>query len=417
MRKPYAQSGFAHIWLILSVVISITLVTFVAFRVLYKKNGASSNPISNLANKITGSGKNENDESHGWLNKCETNDRKPMTRLPMNMSDVASFTPYGITAGAHVTPIDHLYFYPKDSPRDKYPVFAMADGYIVEIGSRGVQVDTGNARPPEYRIIFQHSCQTVSYFDLVTKLDDSIKKEIGELKPNDSKGNLRIPVKAGQEIGRIGAQSLDTAVYNFSMTLPGFISPKLYKAEFWKVHTDDFFSYFSQTDQDQMQAKNSRKVKPYSGKIDYDQPGKLIGNWFKQGTNGYAGPDENMGKPAENGRGYWSGHLAVFYDAIDPTTIIVSLGDYNGLPKSFAVKGNSPDPASVSKDSGVTKYELVTQVNRLSPTGGVSVPSTQVLGVVLFEVLEGEKLKIEIFPDKTGNQVSGFTSAALTYER
>jgi len=414
-RKLLAQDGFAHVGIILFILLVVIVIVGIGLKVASKSE--SSNPIVKIAKKITKTESKDDSQSKVWLQKCESNDRKQMTHLPMNMDDVATFTPYGITAGAHVTPIDHLYFYPKESPRDKYPVYAMADGYIVEISSRGVQVDTGNARPPEYRIIFQHSCQTVSYFDLVTKLDDSIKSQVGDMKPNDSKGGLRIPVKAGQEIGRIGAQSLDTAVYNFSMTLKGFISPELYEAEFWKVHTDDFFSYFSQTHQDQMLAKSRRKVKPYSGKIDYDQPGKLIGNWFREGTNGYAGPKETQGKPAENGQGYWSGHMAVFYDAINPSTVVISLGDYKGQPKSFAVKGNSPDPASISKDSGVTKYELTTAPNSNNPAGGIMSGASQVQGVVLFQVLDGEKLKVEIFPDKVGSQVTGFTSAAMTYER
>ncbi len=402
------QKGIAHLGLIVLVVLVIGGIAFAGMRVL-NKNGGVSKTVSNLTGKDSGG-----DEQY-WLKGCESKDRKSMTALPMNIGDVDTISPLGLIAGAHVTPIDHLYMYPKAKERDKAPVYAMADGYIVEIGSRGVMVDTGQERPPEYRIIMQHSCQTVSYFDLVTKLDDSIIKEIGTLKPNDTKSELRIPIKAGQEIGRIGGQSLDTAVYNFDMKLKGFISPELYEAEFWKIHTDDFFSYFSEAHQTQMQALNRRKVKPYSGKIDYDQPGKLIGNWFKEGTNGYAGPKETQNQPGSNGSGYWSGHMAIFYDAITPTTIILSFGNYEGQPKSFAVKGNAPDPASVSTSSGVVKYELVVAPNPFNPDSQDS--SSSVTGTVLYQVLDGEKLKMELFPGKTASQVSGFTSAALTYER
>lgn len=38
-------------------------------------------------------------------------------------------------------------------------------------------------------------------------------------------------------------------------------------------------------------------------------------------------------------------------------------------------------------------------------------------GVVLFELVEDNKLKVEVFPGKTKDQVSGFTSQALKYER
>lgn len=173
-----------------------------------------------------------------WTSGCSNKQRVAMAHMPMDMNDVSTITPIGLTAGAHVTPIDHLYFFPKDmTHRDAAPVYAMADGYIVDISKREVNVNDGTSRPAEWRVAIQHSCQTVTYFDLMTSLDPKIKAEYD--KAHNSQ--LRIPVKAGQEVGRVGAQSLDTAVYNFGMTLPGFIHPDKYKGELWKVHTDDFF--------------------------------------------------------------------------------------------------------------------------------------------------------------------------------
>ena len=55
---------------------------------------------------------------------------------------------------------------------------------------------------------------------------------------------------------------------------------------------------------------------------------------------------------------------------------------------------------------------LITQL----PQGQQSIVSGSVLGVVLFQVLDGEKLKVEIFPDKTAAQVTGFISPVV-YER
>ena len=43
--------------------------------------------------------------------------------------------------------------------------------------------------------------------------------------------------------------------------------------------------------------------------------------------------------------------------------------------------------------------------------------SFEMRGVALFQLIEPRKLKVEIFPDKTATQVTGFTSAALMYER
>ncbi|HUS26116.1 MAG TPA: hypothetical protein VMY99_02090 [Nevskiaceae bacterium] len=394
-KQKSNQSGFAHIFiLILIVMVVIGAAGFLVF----SKDGS----------KEKGASANE------WKKDCTGTDRVAMTHKPMDMADVSTVSPLGLTAGAHVTPIDHLYFYPKEGPRDKYPVYAMADGAIIEIEVREVNVSSGESRPPEYRIIMQHSCQTISYFDLVTKLDPSILAKAPQAATKGFRG--RIEIKAGQEVGRIGAQSLDTAIYNLDMTLKGFIHPSMYGAEPWKVHTDDFFSYFSEPNKGEMLAKNPRTVEPRSGKIDYDQAGKLIGNWFKQGTNGYAGP-KNSHIGDGSGRGYWSGHLAIFYDALDPSKIDVSIGDFkNGQPMAFQVTDNKPDPADVSSSSGVVKYELLTAQQGVNQASGSS-SSSRVEGVILVQVMPNEKLKVEIFPGKTAAQVTGFTSAAMNYER
>lgn len=387
-KRTNPQSGSGHIILIVLMALAVAAAGFfVIKRVSTTRN-----------NKVT-------DE---WAAGCKSNDRVGMTHMPMDMSDVREVDPIGLTAGAHVTPIDHLYFYPQAGPRDKYPVYAMADGAIVQVQVRGVNVDSGEKRPPEYRIIIQHSCQTISYFDLVTKLDPAIAAKVGKLSSNGWTG--RIPVKSGQEIGRIGGQSLDTAVYNLSMKLPGFIHPEMYKGEAWKIHTDQFFTYFNEPLKSQMLAKNPRTVEPRSGKIDYDLAGKLRGNWFKQGTGGYSG-DEKQNVGDGSGRGYWSGHLAFFYNAIKPDQINVSIGDFgNGQPEAFAVVGNAPDPAAISANNGITKYELL----KVEQGGQVS---NNVSGVILAQVQSGEKLKVEVVPNKTASQVTGFSSAAVTYER
>lgn len=398
--------GFAHVGLLVLVVLVIAAITGIGLAVSSKNSKGGESLVDKVASTFSGS---SNDPT-GWDKGCEGEQRVQMTNLPMNVSDVATFTPYGLTAGAHVTPIDHVYFYPQPGPRDTYPVYAMADGYLIEIGVRSVMTDNAQPKDPEYRYVIQHSCQTVTYFDLITKIDDSILNEFPKAASEGMSG--RFPVKAGQVVGWIGGQSLDTGVYNLDLTLPGFISPEMYKSEPWKIHTDDFYSYFSEAHQAQIHALNERKAEPYSGKIDYDQPGKLIGNWFLEGTNGYAGASGNTGVGDGSGRGYWTGHLAIFYHHIQTDAIIVSLGEFkDGSPQAFGVSGNAPDPASITKASGVVKYELVQ-----APRGNEALIHPQVMGTVLFEVLDGEKLKVEVFPDKTAPQVSGFVSPKV-YER
>ena len=399
MNKKINESGLIH--LILLVIFVVAIIGTAGFFVLKSKKSNQENNLSD------------------WKNKCSGSERVAMTHTPMDLSDIKTIEPMGLTAGAHVTPIDHLYVYPKATERDASPVYAMADGYIIDISERGVKVDTGAAQKPEYRIVMQHSCQTISYFDLVTSVDADLLKQS---KSVSAITGLHIPIKAGQVIGRIGGQSLDTAVYNMDLVLPGFISKDLYTAEPWKIHSDDFFSYFADPLKSDLLALNSRKIEPFSGKIDYDQPGKLIGNWFLEGTNGYSGVGD--GKVGKDGVGYWTGHLSVHYGPIDGKSIIVSLGEFgsNRQPNAFAVTGNTPDPAMISSDSGVVKYELIelpkTNSNQpVEPDTGGPKRVAQVQGTVLFQVLDGEKLKVEVFAGKNSAEVKDFTAAAKTYER
>jgi hypothetical protein len=332
----------------------------------------------------------------------------------MNIGDVGQILPLGTVVGGHVTPIDHLYFSPIEfnSPRDAYPVYAMANADIIEISVRRQVVGTGEERPPEYRIVMQHSCQTVSYFDLVTSLSQEILDQVPQLATRDHVGDIRIPIEAGQEIARIGGQTLDTAIYNMDLILPGFISPELYEAESWKIHTDDFYSYFSEALVEEMYTVTLRQEEPRSGKIDWDIPGKLIGNWFLEGTNGYEGIRDDKGA-------YWAGHLHIGYDAILSDNIWVSIGDYDGEALQFYVKGNSPAPEDVGVETGLVKYELTQRdnVNSIEEVLNYKRSENTVLGVILLQVLEDEKLKVEIFPGMTGNQVTGFSSDAVIYER
>jgi hypothetical protein len=386
--KKKQQHGF-HVIELSIVAVVLLVLGFVGYRVLSK----------NTLNKVGG--------GNDWSRGCSGKGIVKMTHQPMDLKDVQSIIPAGTLAAEHVTPIDHLYFYPKDMQnRDAAPVYAMADGYLVDYSERSQNVGDGSARKSEYRIAIQHNCSIVSYFDLLTSLDSSITSK---LKPGSGQ---RIEVKAGQVVGRVGAQSLDTAVYNFDMTLPGFVNPDSYKREFWKIHTDDFFKYFDEPLKSQMLALNPRKVEPRGGKIDYDIKGKLIGNWFKEGTNGYEGTKQYDGY-GRDGKGYWSGHFAIVPDAINPSTVHVSFGDYQGRAKQFTAKTGSVDPAKVGPSDGLVKIEYVQYANPNMGPGMLAGVNSSLEGTLLVQLLDnGDKLKLEAFPGKAAADVSGFGSAA-----
>ena len=397
-QKLRNQDGLAHLGAIVLVLLVVGFIGFVAYKV---KNGGGNDKQSQGGGQLS-------------LSKdCTGKGKITMGHLPMDMDDVQVVLPIGTLAGAHVTPIDHLYFYPKDMQnRDAAPVYAMADGKIISYQERTQNVDQGTAKQGEYRIEIQHNCDIVSYFDLLTSLDDSIKSKLAG-------GERNVPVKAGQVIGRVGAQSLDTAVYNYGMTLKGFVNPKSYEAEPWKIHTDDFFKYFNDDMSKVMLAKNPRSAEPRGGKIDYDIKGKLVGNWFEEGTNGYAGAKEfQNGNNPGGGKGYWNGHFSIAPDAINPDVTNLSFGYYQSEAKQFSAKDGSPDPATIGQSDGVVKYELVQYLyppNRADEAQAAR--SQEVKGTVLLQVLDNDKLKLETFPGKTASQVTGFTSVAKTYKR
>jgi hypothetical protein len=346
----------------------------------------------------------------------------------MRDEDILHLLPYGMLAGAHVTPIDHMYFEPFDRSlgRDVYEVHAVQDGVIYSLQPRDINVDSGEAKQREWRMDIAHSCTFVSYFDLLTSLDPAIEAEWSKTQGGRTGRWEGIPVKAGQVVGRIGAQTLDFGVYDYEVVLPGFIVPEHYDREPWKVHTVDPFLYFPEETRDSLLAKMLRQAEPRAGKIDLDVPGTLAGNWFQAGTNGYAGVNPPK---------YWDGHLAIVPDALDPTQWRFSTGNFSGETgdaRQFGIKDNGPDPLTVTEATGLVKFELTQSgyyarndesragLGRNGVRPGDDIASRnydQVFGVALLQLTADGTLKCEIFPGKTAAEVTGFTAAAKTYER
>jgi hypothetical protein len=338
---------------------------------------------------------------------------------PMRVEDIREITPMGLMVGAHVTPSDHIYLSPQDpeASRFRYDVFAPADGFVVNIQHRVKLDGTSETRREydDYRVVIEHSATFWSYYDLITRLDETILKRLKaadrerfDRRAGGSPVMTRIPVTAGQVIGQIGGRTLDFGVVNSEQTLSGLLVPEHYLREPWKIHTVDPFDYFDEPLRSRLLQLNPRTAEPRGGRIDHDVDGRLAGNWFLEGTNGYAG----AGDP----RGYWMGHLAIVYHHVDPKWIIASIGDYEGRPRQFGIKGNGPDPADVGESDGPIKYELV-QITRPASPQPFDGAESRVYGVLLAQVLAGRKLKVELFPGQTAVRVLGFTHSARTYER
>ncbi|MEX2006633.1 MAG: hypothetical protein WD877_00425 [Candidatus Saccharimonadales bacterium] len=418
MNKQKLSDGFAHSLLLLIVAV-LAAIAFVGYRVWEKQGGV---PIFDRAqtkglNLIEG----ERVDNQG----CAGSGPVEFGVSPMDPKDVGIILPYGGMIGAHVTPIDHMYFSPVifDSPRDTYEVRAMADAIITSISERTqnvTDVNNGSPKEAEYQMKFWYTCDFASYYDLVTSLSPRLKAEFDARKQGGGSASVQIKVKEGEVVGRIGGQTLDFAVYDYTKILPGFIVPEHYLAESWKLHVVNPFPYFKEPVRSQLLALNPRQVEPREGKIDYDQDGKLVGTWFKEGNNGFGETSGPNSAP-------WRAHLSLVYDYIDPTMLVISIGDYAGQSQQFAVKDNTPDPATIGPGQRV-KYELVeidyyrTSTNqswdRMRPYIDIKGrPGAFIKGTALAELISSRKLKFEAFPNKSLSQVSGFTSSAKMYER
>lgn len=350
--------------------------------------------------------------------KAEGKGAVRFTHSPMRLEDIGTITPLGMMVGSHVMPIDHQYYYPKNRDAN-CDVFAPAAGHLVMIGHR-VQLTGSSAKKrdyDDYALHIEHSSTFYTFYDLLTELDPVILKQLDEpvLKRFSKKEqgppiHVRIPVKAGQVVGKVSGRSLDISVINTETQLKGFLTPALYGHYAWRMHAVDPFVYFDEPLKSKLLKLNPRKAEPRGGKIDYDVDGRAIGNWFKEGTGGYAGNKDK--------RGYWMGHLALAYNHIDPTIIVVSIGDFGGQPRQFVVKGNGPDPAKLSAKDEPMQYELL-----FSPFNGsgdkIELPERMrgVQGLLMVQVIEGRRLKVEVFPGKTANDAKSFTKAAVIYER
>ncbi len=134
------------------------------------------------------------------------------------------------------------------------------------------------------------------------------------------------------------------------------------------------------------------------GKFVFDQPGRLIGNWFREGTDGYMFAD----------------HLSFCYDFFYTDQLRIAIGKDNATQcKLFAVKGpllESSKPENVIADQR-TAFQLYNgnNVNSGEPAG------TRI-GLMMVEMVADDRIKIEIFNDETSNFLP-FTSAACYYIR
>lgn len=336
-----------------------------------------------------------------------------LTRFPLDPADLGAVHPMGVQVGGHVLPSSHTGLRAKETetPKDRYAVHAPADGFLVQVQHRvALAGTTEKAREyDDWRLVFEHSRTLYTYIDLIRVLDPDLAKVVGPMEKGGS-AQVRIAVTAGQVVGRMGGnRGLDFGAVDLASEAKGFAEVEDYTArEAWRLFCVDPFALYDDPLRGEVLERNARVAEPRGGEVACDVRGKLQGGWFLEGTGFYAG----KGDP----RGYWIGHLHIGRHYIATDRLFVAIGDYEGKPMQFGVKGDAPDPAEVGVESGVVKVEL-TMATRPSGADPFVDSDERVLAVMLVQLLDERKLRVELFPGKTAADVKGFTSAARTYER
>ncbi len=389
------------------------------------------NKTSNQTTGTSQDAQNNPGGSHGvstssflqdYKGKCDEDAQPVFSHSPLAIEKMGYIVPMGQMLDGHVTPTDHVYVAPNNpqAADNTFDIVMPADGKIFEVSRMPAEYigdrDQQKVAVDDFRITASFSCKYFAIFIHVHKLSDTLAKAAGDVTAGQSK-QVNVPLKAGELIAHLGGSTFDLTMLDTDSELKGFISPELYQGEKWKIHTISPFDVYTGTLKADLEAKSLRSIAPLGGKIDYDKADALIGNWFREGTNGYAGASMDR---------YYDGHLAIAPHHIDPTATIYSTGNWGGKAKQLAVKG-AFDPATITAASGITKFEVI-EVSLTLPNGQAFSPTNQskgmkvsttgtVVGTVLVQVQAGEKLKIEQFVGKTADQVTAFTSAAQTYER
>jgi hypothetical protein len=351
--------------------------------------------------------------------KCEGTGSTKMTYAPMAAADIGTIAPMGSYGGSHVTPIDHQYYYGSDAskPADSYPVYAVMDGDLTSMGS----VPNSNGKVTNWNVTLAHSCTFMVLYNLMTSISPDIMSQV-QSNWREMGGAIKVPVKAGHIIGYMGGQSLDFQVGDTTFVNPKLLYHTAYdNREPFKINTVHPLDYFTSDVAAQILPKYLRVAEPRDGDYAYDVSGQAVGTWFMIGTNGYAGGNRADGTSYEV-----LGHLALAYDSFDPSTLVVSTGNYNGGSQEFIVKDKTIDWTKITPASGLVKFQLA-DGSIVKPdgsiwsggfvSGGLRTIANLNKATLLIQMTDTDLMKVEIFDGKTPAQVSGFDDKASMYNR
>lgn len=246
------------------------------------------------------------------------------TRSPIDPAVIEYITPLGnLNPPGHTLPTDHIYFYHHLFHRaaPQFDVFAPASGVVATVMRNG-----------DDQIYIWSSSKHMYYLGHVM-LEGAFS--IGQ------------QITAGQRLGTTSAASfgLDLGVINKDITVP-FISPARYSGN--SLNVDAPLKYFTDPLKAQLYALVEGTGVNRDGQINFDQPGRLAGNWFHESL-----PVGETFQPTG-----WARHLAFVRDNRDPSLIRISAGGVFIKAGVYAIGAGDPDPALVTTSSGPVTFQL-----------------------------------------------------------
>lgn len=294
------------------------------------------------------------------------------------------------------------------------PVLAVADGVII-LASNGTRAVPNIPDAPQsvwgreyndHLLVLKVSKSVQVNYAHVTTFHPTLATKLGNLPKDEVGHNVAVEVQGGDTLGFVGPHAaMDFSVTDFSLEL-NFLNPSRYPTNHpFAAHV---FDYFQEPVLSQVLEITPRQIPPRGGKVDYDIEGRIVGNWFLEGTTSFT---------------QWSRQLAIVYDHIWGDRITIADGspmrdvpgiEGPGRPDVWWVKGNSPIPDNVGVDDGMVKYTLIHGRN-LRDTGEFIDELKPVQGVMLVEMIDAGRIRVEVFKGTT--TADTFTSAAKVYVR
>lgn len=299
------------------------------------------------------------------------------TVSPIDVASIQYIVPLGqMGPWAHTLPTDHAYVYHHLNSGAFTPVKVLAP-------ASGTISNTYPGLNGEVKAWVRVNSRYTYYFDHVV-----LAAGLG----------VGSTVAAGSVFGTSPGIAFDFAVTD-QTTAQSFLMPARYGMD--TVYARSPWPYFTEPLRSAFYAKVQRNGGDLDGKINYDVSGALSGNWFAESlpVSQSSGNDPLIG-----GR-----QLAFARDVRFPDRQRVSIGGFSftGL---YGVSPDAPDFAAITPASGPVIYRLL---NTGEPGGP---PGTQQLGLLVVQLLDAQRLRVEVVADQLSSSAA-FSAQASVYVR